>query len=265
MFDETNERSLINLVPDRLKPLLKAVRQRYPRLLLQPEKTLRTTIGPDDRDEKLRLSFWNEFNQATAQGRRMVLNNIIRNVVYSEVWNNFYEKRLDKLAWIICPPKNYTLSMQHILNRGVDRLMEIMNLPILKKDGTADTKAISQVLKAFQLVDLRVKGAIIQRVQIQQQSLNFNTDITTQEAKDHAAALAAMSLDQLEALDQKLSKLEKIEEKMVTALPAADQKEIMDIQAGTIGPLDEPLQDTPDIPDIPDEPTELGDVGLGKD
>lgn len=255
MLDETNPRSLISIVPECLVPVIKACRKQYPKLFLHNEKLLRQKIKVDDRDEKIRLNFWEEYNQAQASMRPMKVNGIISGVCFSETWSTYYLRRLDKIAFMLCPPKNYSLAMRNVLNKGVDRLLEIMELPITDAAGKPNIPAITQILKVFQLVDMRVKGAIVQRLQIQQHSLNFNTDVSADYAKAQADRLNSMSLDQLEELDKRLARGAEQEQKLLDVLPEELRKELVD-------------QPTP-IPDVTpkeisldvfDEPHELEDL-----
>lgn len=231
MGDRDNPDAVISICPEEMEPMIAAALEKYGHWYSYDEKQIRQKAEVDDRDERLRLAFWDEYSSATAQRRRMVMRNIVTVLVSASVWYNFYAKRLDKVAWMIYPPRNYSQALKNILDKGLDRLHEIMMLPILKPNGTPDVQTISQIIKVFQLVDARVKGAVVQRLQIQQQSVNLNADVTTQQLGD----IASMSLPQLEEMERKLARIEQAEAKMIRALPPDEKKEILDMKAG-LGP-----------------------------
>jgi hypothetical protein len=213
-------------------PAIKATYQKYPNLLLVPEREARSRAKTDERDERFRLCFWDEYQAATAQNRPMSFATIC--TIFgsdTSAWAKYYAKRLDKLAFILHPPKNYVHAMKVILDRGLDKLLDIMEMPIVNKRGEPDVKVITQIIKVFQLVDLRVKGSIIQRVQIQQQNLNVNVDGTSDVPRLTPEQLNQLSLEQLEALEEKLARVERTEKKMIAGLPEKERQEILDIQA----------------------------------
>lgn len=225
IFNHDNPTSLINVCPKTMVNVLGEIEKAMPRMLLWSESELRKKCDVDERDERLRLQFWDEYNLATAQNRRMTLHGFIDGVTTHEIFVKFYLKRRMKMIWIITPPRNYATAMKNILDHGLTRMMEIMRLPIIDpQTQQPNLKVISQIVKTFQIVDLRVKGAIIQRVQ--QSNVNFNADVS----EAAAAQLADMSLEQLEQLEQKLDKVERLEAKMVNALPPAEREEIIEMK-----------------------------------
>lgn len=228
-------------------PVVEQLYEDWPKLFVQPEKELRRNCEVEEIDERLRLAFWDEYNMATGLNRGMSLENVMRGICSIEFWKSHYERDKKKLIWIITPPVSYARSMQFILHKGLDRLQEIMELPIRNKQGNVDLRAVTQIIKVFQLVDLRLKGSVLHRVQVQQQNLNYNADIS----KNEMDQLAGMSLDQLEDLDQKLARLEKTEEKMVNALPPAEKAEVIEAKQMMFAPRDS--IDRIRVPDIDQE------------
>lgn len=227
LLDESDPDSLINIAPDEMVEVIKATFKKYPKFFNYSERLLRSECEVDERDERFRLLFWDEYNCATALKRRMYLKHVTTSFTSNAIWYNFYAQRLDKMRFILYPPQNYNYSLRSILDKGLSKLNEIMNLPVLLPNGQADVKAITQIIKVFQLVDTRIKGAIVQKVQIQQQSLNINADagqVSTEQ-------LAAMSLEQLTAMEKKLDKIEKAEKRMLNALPPDEKQEVLDVIA----------------------------------
>ena len=222
MFDESNPQSLVNLLPDRLVPILHRVRAKLPKTLFSPESTVRMTVKPDERDERIRLSFWDEYNNATAMNRKMGIQRLLDNVVSWEGWTTYYEPDDIKMLWIFTPPRSYAQSMKYILHLGTERLLEIMSLPIIDNRGTVDSKVVTQILKAFQLVDTRVKGAIVQRMQIDQRNLNLSATV---DPKESMIDFSGMAIEDLEKLERKISSSKSIEAKLLSRAETEEQKE----------------------------------------
>lgn len=230
-LDETNPGSLINIVPKIMVEPIKELAIRAPSYIGLGEKQLREKIEYTGVDDRLRLTFWDEFHNATMENRRMLSSRFINvHTCTIEVFVREYLRRPGaKLAFVITPPRKYTLAMRHLLEKGVERIEEIMNLPITKADGTPNTTMISQILKAFALIDLRVKGAIVQKMQIQQQNLNLNADVSASDTQ-MLQNLASMSMEDLEKLERKVAKLATIEAQTVNTLPLEEQVMLRDMK-----------------------------------
>lgn len=213
LFDVTNPYSLINMVPTKLAPLLHQLKTKMPKMHNMTEAAIRKAAEVTDRDDRVRIAFWDEYDRATTTRQKMSLGRILTGNIPLETWMSVYERQPMKLLFIITPIKSYATAMKAILDRGVNRLQEIINLPFHDKDGKLDTRVISQVLKAIQLVDMRVKGAIIQKVQIQQQTMQMNANVSSE-------ALKELSINDLERLSRQLDKISN------TQLPPAMEAEI---------------------------------------
>lgn len=211
VFDKTNPTSLINVVPTRVVPVLERMRHRLPRVMSTPECHLRLALKPDDRDDKIRLNFWDEYNISTNVGKRMSLFNIIRGVMSAETWNTVYEPSNRKMMWVLCQPTSYNVAMRNILQVATDRLLEIIKLPIYDDKGKPDTKVIVNILRAFQLVDMRVKGGVVQNLMIKQQShhlhqsLNSDSHIPLAGVGQKPVSLDTLDIGELEKLERRIS------------------------------------------------------------
>jgi hypothetical protein len=214
VYDRSNPSSLINVVPERLEPMLIRMKPRLAKVFSLPEFELRRQLQPDEKDDKLRLNFWDEYNSSTATGKRMSLNLVVRGVMAPETFFTVYEPSNRKMMWMLCQPASYAVAMRNILQVASQRLLEIVSLPIVDSTGKPDTRVIVNILRAFQLVDMRVKGSITQNVNIKQQSLNLHRTIS-----DNNQPLAGMDARpnsvSIEELD--IRELEKLERRIATA------------------------------------------------
>lgn len=255
LYDENNPTSLINLLPNRIVPIFKRVRDKLPRMMYYNERELRNYLSPDERDDRLRLSFWDEYNASTAGGKKMSLQSIINGCCGWDVWVTVYEPNNHKMCWIFCPPTSYSHQMKVILQHGMDRLLEIMNLPLQNKDGSVNTRVATLVLKAWQLADMRVKGGIVQKMQVEQKTLQVNT--TLDEA--NAVRIQGMELQELESLERRIERAKRDQYKYLKALTPeqmaaieSGQHEIIeDIENVTTVADRTRLPDIPDLPEVP--------------
>ena len=207
---------------------------------------LRSNGKIDSLDDRVRLAFWDSYSQATLRGKQMKFSQFVNvNSIYMEDFTKRYLATPGhKLAYILRSPQKYGAAMRSLLNRGVERLEEIMNLPFInEKTGKVDTALIAQILKATQLIDLRVKGAIVQKMQIQQQNLNYDVTGNSQLAQDQSVTkeLANMSMAELERLEKKLQKVELLEARLTDE----DREEIKNnmVKPPTVEVIDAEVED----------------------
>lgn len=234
-FDLENPNSLINRVWPEFVPYVRAVADIYPQHLLDNENKVKAFCSPDERDLRVRLKFWDEYYQSTAQDRVMKLNHVTHGCVSYDTWEHVYLPNRLKLLWVLTQPSTYTCSMRSLLEKGLERLHEIMDMPLMVRKGgrlEPDIRMISQVLKAFQLVDLRVKGSVVQRMQIDQRSLNVNHNVDGSEAAK--ANLGLLSMQQLREMEEQLERLEQRRSRVVAMLPEGEQKEVEAVTTITI-------------------------------
>jgi hypothetical protein len=215
-FNTDNPNSLVNRVWVSLVPYLQAVADVYPHHIMSNENKVKAFCNPDEKDLRVRLRFWDEYYLATAQDREMTLQGVINGVITSETWNHTYLTDRRRLLWLITQPVSYTSNMRSLLEKGLEKLHEIMDMPLVSKNGTPDVKLITQVLKAFQLIDLRVKGSVVQRMQIDQRSLNVNVDGGE---VSPTAGYNTLSLEQLKELEKQLDRIAEKRENVIGLLP----------------------------------------------
>lgn len=207
-----NPDSLINKVPDAIANLLPDVVKHYDRILASPEDIATFHYKPNERDERIKIQFWDEYNISCAQKRRMAISNIIRGVMFYDNFYRYFCKLGPRLAWLLVPPRDYTLTMQAILNKGLTRLDEIMSMKMVDDKGKPDHRIITQILRVFQIVDNRTKGSIIQRVQIQQQiqqhSIVATATTPLASLEDAKKTLSTMSMEEIAEMERKVKALE---------------------------------------------------------
>ena len=174
IFDLTNERSVINMVPDSLKNVMLGLGDEWRYL---SERELYAKCEPDPVDARLRLSFWDEYLRAQDHGEQMIVANVVRNITSMDYWENRVLRSEAKVAFLVIPPKDLIFAMKAHLDKGIERLGEFLDLPVKRivrnKEGvvireSVDSALIGQMVKIIQLLDNRVHGAVVQK------NLNMN-------------------------------------------------------------------------------------------
>jgi len=228
MYDTENPDSLINVIPTRVIEVLHRIRPKMPRVLHCTEHELRDYIKPDERDERIRLGFWDEYNHSTSAGKKMSLSSFLHGIMSWETWVTVYEPSDKKMMWVFCPPVSYQVAMRNILHKGTERLMEIMSLPLRDDMGKVDSKVIVNILRAFQLVDVRVKGAVTQKLQIQQQSHNINQNINMEGSSlGSGVPIDTLQLEDLEKLERRFEKARRESKRLVASLDETDRAQYL--------------------------------------
>lgn len=233
IFDRSNPRSLINIVWEELRDALNAIETNNPELLDLTERQFEKKISPDPTVCRLRLRFWDEYARAQDRGKRMFKEEICRNVCSGDYWVRHISKNLELIAYIIIPPAGYATTMEELLYKGLDRMREVLDLPFRdEKTNRVDTRLIAEVVKIVQILDQRVKGAIIQKVAIQQR-----IDQRTQHSIGAPDPLSQNSMGDLQSIESQLSslnsRLERWQDKAV--IEAAPEREVLVIPANVGG------------------------------
>jgi len=228
-YDINHPRSMINKVPNWLRERMQG--QLMMEYMRMDEEKLQEIVKPTLTINRLRTAFWYEYEKLFAKygssynshsDHGLSIHRVCSGIcsvsyfMYDVARNDAY------LAWISHPPLNYEKSMQEALTHGLDRVREILNLPMLEykftKDGLpcvdpctnqpvmiANEKVANIILKTVAFIDLRIKGAIPQQIQqnINRNSINYNV-------RD---ANSRVTVD-VEALDSKLLTIEDLDSKI---------------------------------------------------
>lgn len=185
LWDADDPMCVINLVSNKLREAIIALPQFWYEMT---EFDLKRKCDPNEFDKALRESFWIEYFLACDNSRQMRMDS-----VYGRFMNrvNFYVRVDDprKLAWIIRPPIEYTYKMKSLLDTALMRIEEVLEKPI----DSSNPREVANLIKITELLDNRVKGAVMQRLQIESRSVNVNTTIGPAKSfKDVTSELSAV-------------------------------------------------------------------------
>lgn len=175
-LDVTNQYSLINMLPETFKmkdALIDCADILEESSFYDLQKGVEETAKPNDRKliDSIRLSFWHEQSMAQAEGRE-----ISPSRVYSAFCGyHKFRKLIAKpkiAAYIFTRPADDHVSLKRVLDKGYERLEEVLSLPLVKYNGNPDVALIKEVREIVKMVDNRLNGGVVQK--IHQTSLNVN-------------------------------------------------------------------------------------------
>lgn len=205
-WNRDNPRSLINLVsPEVGEYFIKAYEAR-PELFGIDESSLWKTLRyesktPSATDNRLRLSFWQEYDHAQNYGHKMRLTAVCAGICLPQYLYNSYMKSPERMAWWACVPTKYEKLLEEGLQYGINQLREILEEPNHDDNGRINTKLIDTKLKIVAMFELRLKGAVTQR--IEQRNMNVNVQTTDKQIHRMMSDLS------MEEIQKRLNDLEK--------------------------------------------------------
>lgn len=179
MLDGDNQHSLVRLVEG--ESVEKAVKRVPADLWELEEKDIRDKAKPTKTDYALRLALWNEFRLAQGSGRTIKANRIFEGICTPQHWYQNVLTKPEKVAWLFSPLQEYEQSLEPLLVRVAERYDEIINMNVYDEDGKPNPALVKLVLKASELVEARLRGAAIQRVESKTLSVSLRKSSNSSE------------------------------------------------------------------------------------
>jgi hypothetical protein len=255
-WNKDNKKSVYNLMPSRLRTIVE--RQGVRDLLSLEEWELKRKVSKISPTlNRLRYSFWNEYYRAVDSCKPMVQRNVFAGVCTAEAYNKFLSKD-DCVAWIMCPPTDTVIALKETLNHGLDRIREILDLPLMRIESVkvgkdefedrevVDEKVANLMLKAVAMIDLRLHGSYVQVQKVEQTNTNINHNVTN----NHPEPITVQNESDL---DRELIELKsEVYDSAKKLRLNFNKDEIVEIQANNINPKE--------ITSIPNNKLEQADV-----
>lgn len=141
------------------------------------QEELKENAKFSDYEEMLRISFWEEYRRAVRMGTKMTLANIYGGICTK----NRFEiccKNSFKLAFLIQPPKEVQVALEHLLDIGLDEMKSILRATIYDKKGNIEPRMAHVKLKVLEMVMARRRGVLTTRSEVVSKNLNVNIDKT---------------------------------------------------------------------------------------
>lgn len=206
VFDKKNPRSVYNIVTPAIRDAIDKLPSKY---MKASEKQLTNWCEPGHIENQIRICFWNEYEYAQDNMCRMRAPFIYQLACSKDHFYNVILESSTKVAWMLHPPQDYMLSMEELLMLSVTEMRDILTLPNRHTKpgknhyaGEPNTKIIDSKIKIFALLDNRVKGAVKQKLEIEQRSMSINVNA---EAPPQTVGQVEK---ELKSLDNQIKKLE---------------------------------------------------------
>jgi len=211
LFNREDPDSLINCTDGSLRKSIEAVEQSKEarRILKFGEKELRD-LKPTAQEARLRFSFWDEHARAIETGQSMKLTRVFAGIISEETFYENYLASPEKMAYLMNIPPAYKMAAQEILITGMERLRDIIELPLMDSKGRVQGAVVSAILKAVDMLDKRINGMALQKIAVHQHSTSGG-DMPTPE----------LAHDQVELLEKQIAELRKKMGEKYAVLPSA--------------------------------------------
>jgi hypothetical protein len=154
--------------------------------LVAGEQAILEELSPSIVQRRLKLAWWMEYEKSVQNpGNAARGIQFLRNVAYGVAPYEYLLGQLDNeafLAYLMCPPQEYTIAVEEALTASIDRIREILSLPLMKlktnRDGEVcldhkgepiklvDKQVMDTLIKVYKLLDDRVKGSIPQSIHL---------------------------------------------------------------------------------------------------
>jgi hypothetical protein len=133
------------------------------------EYEIATEAKPCQVDQLLRVSFWDEVNDAIANQRPISERNIWKGVCSNTYWNKVRDEWGLKMAYVLCPLMSYSKANKLGMHLGQKAMIDILNASPYETDKNGNKKFNVKIaalqLHAYNTVQDRVHGKAVQRIQ----------------------------------------------------------------------------------------------------
>lgn len=222
VFQRTEPRALINLVPTQVQSAMLDAQKKEPELFGLDERDLFKKLRQSERtpsptDNRIRLAFWMEYDSSQAEGRDFNIAKAYSGICNRQFFYQHYLHSAARVAWLITAPVGYETKMEEALDYGLDRMREYLEIDAMV-GGKPNVKLMELQAKIVAMFEMRVKGGIVQRTETK----NLNLSVST---TDRRVAQATAELS-MEALEKRLKELDK-RERAITQTPDKKPEEIV--------------------------------------
>lgn len=115
-------------------------------------------------ENRVRLAFWREYVAAINSGEKMRPQHIWRGVTSCEYFYLMMDRPL-QAAWILNPPPEESLILEESYAYALQKVREILDMPLYKVTGEADAPVAGQILRAAEFLGNRLHGAPTQKIE----------------------------------------------------------------------------------------------------
>lgn len=168
---DPTSKSALSLLPEKEQFVVETHYNRNPELfslsersLVNRMKTMGFSISPTE--NLLRNKFWLEYDHAIAGSfPKIRLEEVIRGICSFKFFKETFLSNQYMVAYIMLPPINFKSKQEETLLFGLDRLREVLDIPIYKANGDVDMNVVKAQMGVYQILERRVQGEVVQKTQ----------------------------------------------------------------------------------------------------
>lgn len=176
LWDRDDPNSIFNRTDVKIGKAFEAIYKKHRKYFDLDEDRLykllkREDCKPTPTDNRLRYSFWQEFDRCIAKGhKKMKMSHVFGGICTHDYFYKRYILEPMQLVWFLCPPASYTVYVEEALNFGMSQLRTMLGYDDFNSKGEPDHKMMEIKAKIVKMLDERKHGLANQH----STSLNLN-------------------------------------------------------------------------------------------
>lgn len=183
VLTQSNPKALINMLPEEArKYILEVIYKKENEQLFEwfingDESSLQRQLTPSRVDNTLRYCLWTEHAFAIDRGEKAInCTRVYAPVCSRQTWNAICKSK--RIFWILTPPVDLMAMNRMAYQKGIERLYDILDLPLVGPDGKVNAGLAGLQLKIVALLDVRLNGPITHKHEINQTNRNVHIGVS---------------------------------------------------------------------------------------
>jgi len=208
LWDAEDEKSIYNMTDERISKLFLEIKEKNADYFTMDEDRLYKRLKsekkkPTPTDNRLRYSFWSEYERAVSLGHgKMYMTHVYGGVCTKEYFYDRYIRNPARLVWMLCPPTSYEVYVEEALNFGMAQLRKMLSYDDFK-NGVPNMKLMELKAKIVNMLDQRKHGLAIARTETKALNVNMTTKTMTEKVTEDTMKRLEADIKRLEKLDTK--------------------------------------------------------------
>lgn len=151
---------------------------------------------------KIRIAFWEEYDRAAASEVLFSLDSLTKHFKTRIDLFDFFNRFSAFFPYMMIPVSSQQFTLKELDMLSKERMIEILSVPSVDlRTGRADSRLAKVQVQIYELIQDRIYGPVIQKIESSQKSVNVN--VNTQATKEDATK-AIESLTSVEEIEKRL-------------------------------------------------------------
>lgn len=157
---------------------------------------------------RIKISFWNEYDLAVTENRRMLAKNIFEGCTTQQFYHGLISSCPAFVVWMVTRSPVHKLKLAELGELSDERMLNILSVnPIYTYQDVekVDSKLATVQVKLYEIIQNRIHGSVVERQEVHSKNFNMNLN--------QSQALQAAEDTALDSMEKILAKLKEVEEK----------------------------------------------------